>query len=660
MDVMNYTLERIANQTASYNFTDGRLVATNPINPPRPFRASSEDIRVNVLWFASLIISLITSSFGMLAKQWMDDILAVEIPNPQARLRLRHLREPHIKTWLVYEIIACLPLLLHLSLGLFFVGLCYFTSAVHASVGYTTLPLVIGWTLCLFVATALPIFFPHCPYQITLLKPVVVQLHRVILVVSHFATRWALSLVEPSPNEWNPRWPDVYTRIALALCAFLQKIYNTCLMLLHQHLEKAYIAIMPILQNIPNEKRIIRDSAADLEIFASIDALRTNDQILSAVVAEEFPLIKPSGKQAIILALDILANRVRTVETSAQLLPEWPFRDPFPISLVRAQAKRSIFEILYRHAALEVMLYHRKEKPILSISRQDETPNEPLNENERMVLCALTMLLASVADSDFRVAKLSSEVIDFLSYYLDYVQGPIICWDVLYVTGRRCESKESHRNNVARVLTALTKLAAPLNLSWKDRTSCFMAIQCIEGAYSRNKYNSSLPLEWDYPVGFGEWRNWNIADDAPEPLKTAVLEYLFALIATEWRQVDNPTEPSPEGPAEEPLDVLQCTLRQFVTLANPQGKFETNLTASVLQAFVDTSLRSEKLMQLMVEALVSIDVRTNEVVWLGDSLTSLWTSSVLYVIQRQDLDIRPSSENSLSLHSCLIRNVLLK
>ena len=68
MVVMNYTLERIATQTVSYNYTDGKLISTTTLPALPPFQASAEDIRVYVLWFASLTLSLMTASFGMLVK----------------------------------------------------------------------------------------------------------------------------------------------------------------------------------------------------------------------------------------------------------------------------------------------------------------------------------------------------------------------------------------------------------------------------------------------------------------------------------------------------------------------------------------------------------------------------------------------------------------
>ncbi|KAI0688599.1 hypothetical protein BC835DRAFT_1284369, partial [Cytidiella melzeri] len=153
-------------QTSSYQL-QGNLInstAAHP-TPPAPFQPSSVAIRVNVLWFASLLFALTTASFGILVKQWLREYMAVQNPSPQARLRLRHLRYPELSKWKIFEIAAFLPLLLQLSLALFFIGLCDFTASVHSSIGYTTLPIVIAWALCFMTVTILPLFFPRCPYR---------------------------------------------------------------------------------------------------------------------------------------------------------------------------------------------------------------------------------------------------------------------------------------------------------------------------------------------------------------------------------------------------------------------------------------------------------------------------------------------------------------
>ncbi|EKM52071.1 uncharacterized protein PHACADRAFT_59809, partial [Phanerochaete carnosa HHB-10118-sp] len=98
------------------------IAGKKPREPP-PFVAPEWAVHVNGLWFASLIISLATASFGMLVKQWLREYLAVEGTSPQERLRTRQYRKPELDKWKVYEIAAVLPMLLQLSLGLFFIGL---------------------------------------------------------------------------------------------------------------------------------------------------------------------------------------------------------------------------------------------------------------------------------------------------------------------------------------------------------------------------------------------------------------------------------------------------------------------------------------------------------------------------------------------------------
>ncbi|EKM55605.1 uncharacterized protein PHACADRAFT_60471, partial [Phanerochaete carnosa HHB-10118-sp] len=121
---MIFLLERIAVQTQSYTITSGTLNSTAqpPPSPPQ-FMAPLWAVRLNGLWFASLIISLATASFSMLVKQWLREYLAVEYTAPQERLRAHQYRKPALEKWKVFEVAGILPMLLQLSLGLFFIGL---------------------------------------------------------------------------------------------------------------------------------------------------------------------------------------------------------------------------------------------------------------------------------------------------------------------------------------------------------------------------------------------------------------------------------------------------------------------------------------------------------------------------------------------------------
>ncbi|THG92986.1 hypothetical protein EW026_g8113 [Hermanssonia centrifuga] len=179
-------LKQIATQTSGYTQHNAFLNATTQQAASPPFEPQLTDIRINALWFASLIFSLVTASLGMLVKQWLREYLAGEFTSGQARLRTRHFRSPGIRDWKVLGIAAVLPHLLQLSLALFFAGLCLFTSSVHPSLAKTSIPLVSGWALFIVLTTIAPAFSPRCPYKTTLLKGFMKHLRRYLYPLSQF------------------------------------------------------------------------------------------------------------------------------------------------------------------------------------------------------------------------------------------------------------------------------------------------------------------------------------------------------------------------------------------------------------------------------------------------------------------------------------------
>ncbi|KIP08575.1 hypothetical protein PHLGIDRAFT_57566, partial [Phlebiopsis gigantea 11061_1 CR5-6] len=57
----------------NYSFSAGMLNVISPAAIPPPFHAPIWALRVNGLWFASLILSLATGSVGMLVKSWLRE-----------------------------------------------------------------------------------------------------------------------------------------------------------------------------------------------------------------------------------------------------------------------------------------------------------------------------------------------------------------------------------------------------------------------------------------------------------------------------------------------------------------------------------------------------------------------------------------------------------
>ncbi|KAI0338038.1 hypothetical protein BDW22DRAFT_1302947, partial [Trametopsis cervina] len=112
--MMIVLLTQIVTQTHSYTITPGFLNSTvPPLDVAAVVGSSFEPTpsakRVNVLWFASLTLSLISASFGILVKQWLREYLAGEYVSSQARLRVRHFRAPGLERWHVFGIASFLP-----------------------------------------------------------------------------------------------------------------------------------------------------------------------------------------------------------------------------------------------------------------------------------------------------------------------------------------------------------------------------------------------------------------------------------------------------------------------------------------------------------------------------------------------------------------------
>ncbi|KAI0341642.1 hypothetical protein BDW22DRAFT_1443210 [Trametopsis cervina] len=173
------TLRQMSAQNANYTIEGDFVHSISPAPTSfTQFEPTANAIRINDLWIASLLISLITASFGILVKQWLREYMKFVTSFPQGRLRIRKFRRAGLEAWKVLTIAACLPLLLQLALGLFFIGLCFYTRELHLSVRNTTLPLVAGWGFILVFVTIVPFFSAHCPYKTPALDWLVVAARR--------------------------------------------------------------------------------------------------------------------------------------------------------------------------------------------------------------------------------------------------------------------------------------------------------------------------------------------------------------------------------------------------------------------------------------------------------------------------------------------------
>ncbi|KAI0246124.1 hypothetical protein BJV78DRAFT_1135861 [Lactifluus subvellereus] len=119
-------------------------------NPASSFTPPPWAVWVNGLWFLSLVISLACALLATLLQQWARRYLRVTCPrySPHKRARVRAFYADGVEKLHLPWTVEMLPLLLHISLFLFFAGLSVFLFSVNL----TIFKVVIAWVgLCVIV-----------------------------------------------------------------------------------------------------------------------------------------------------------------------------------------------------------------------------------------------------------------------------------------------------------------------------------------------------------------------------------------------------------------------------------------------------------------------------------------------------------------------------
>lgn len=131
------------------------------------FKTPTSAVWINSLWFLSLILSLTSALFGMIAKQWLREYMEWTTTSwlPQRTIALRQKRFEAFEEYKVPAIIATIPALLEVALILFFAGLIVFLWTINRTVAGVSIA-AIGTSITLAIlATVLPVFRRRCPYK---------------------------------------------------------------------------------------------------------------------------------------------------------------------------------------------------------------------------------------------------------------------------------------------------------------------------------------------------------------------------------------------------------------------------------------------------------------------------------------------------------------
>ncbi|TDL26595.1 hypothetical protein BD410DRAFT_825730 [Rickenella mellea] len=122
-------LLQISKQLA--NGTQSTTAAVQPV-----FQQQSGDIAVNALWFLSLAFSLACALAAVMVRQWARRYLRLprSLPSISDRARMRQYLFENLESWKMDLVVETIPILLHISLILFIIGLLLFVHFVNFQV----------------------------------------------------------------------------------------------------------------------------------------------------------------------------------------------------------------------------------------------------------------------------------------------------------------------------------------------------------------------------------------------------------------------------------------------------------------------------------------------------------------------------------------------
>ncbi|KAH9986149.1 hypothetical protein BJV77DRAFT_951326, partial [Russula vinacea] len=141
------------------------IIYPTPSDPPK-FSAPKSAVLVNSLWFLSLLMSFTGALLAVFIQQWAQSYLQAtgERHSPKDRARIRAFHARGLENLHFNRITRTVPILIHVSLFLFFSGLPVFLSNINRTVFnvvVTWLGLCVAGYACI---TLMPIFYQNSPY----------------------------------------------------------------------------------------------------------------------------------------------------------------------------------------------------------------------------------------------------------------------------------------------------------------------------------------------------------------------------------------------------------------------------------------------------------------------------------------------------------------
>ncbi len=210
-------------QRAIANGSPVETIPVSSLNPQTAFVPAATDVWVNGLWFTSLFLSLTTALVAVLVKQWLHHYVVLPSGTPRERCFIRQYRFLGFQKWRVEVIVGVLPVLMHLALALFFIGLSLFLHPLRAALSWVVCAGTILLIVAYVIVTILPMCFPQCPYRTPLCD------------LTYPLYFYVTSLVQKHYHQLRQLLQQFLYRTPLCDLAYHPFIYVTSLVQKHYH-----------------------------------------------------------------------------------------------------------------------------------------------------------------------------------------------------------------------------------------------------------------------------------------------------------------------------------------------------------------------------------------------------------------------------------------
>ena len=161
--ITNALLVQISQQLANNSQSAANLTSISQFTP------TGSAIRVNVTWILSLVLSLIAALNASSFQQWSRRYLQLTQHSrhrvaPHKRARIRAYMYHGTQSFKMYRTFESMPVLLHLSIFLFFAGLIDFFGNANTTIGFFISVVISAYTVAYLAMTLSPNIYPNCPY----------------------------------------------------------------------------------------------------------------------------------------------------------------------------------------------------------------------------------------------------------------------------------------------------------------------------------------------------------------------------------------------------------------------------------------------------------------------------------------------------------------